>query len=529
MLILPLAPDLRVGYKPIVTFIVFFLCIGIHFLHERSQTLIYEATENYCGRLSDPWIESTTEKLLEAGLDDCVGTLRLIHELDGREFFEDLLKESRRDDSLEESESNFTSEVQQLLVHYDRFAAAAPFSLNAAMIYYPDSPNPIRMLSSGFLHADWSHVIFNMIFFLAFATALEVLIGNALLYIGIMATISVVTGISYSVYTALFDYPYPTLGFSAVVMGMIGLSAYLMPRARIRSFVWLGFWAWIAFIPAWIFAIWYIGWDLFELLSNGNAGETNLLAHVVGGVTGYYLGRWWLSDRKWLIEVELQDEIEHMRASRGDWFGIGGFRVDSRAFKRIKAAERLSEHVRAFDDVLREVYKLNETHQHGDAILVLLDGIARHGESEDELRSVFETLLTWTPSRFTLCFARHYVNYLFDHDKAKEALNVCDKCFAFAPDFVLARPLDVMPLAKAAYKQERYALVHALLHDSDERYGNAVDTTDAQILEARMLAHHLDRPDAANEILQRLLKTDDGPRRPEIAAMAAAIAPLLER
>ncbi len=87
-----------------------------------------------------------------------------------------------------------------------------------------------------------------------------------------------------------------------------------MPRARIRTFVWLGFWAWIAFVPAWIFAIWYIGWDLVTLLSDGNAGGTNLLAHVVGGVTGYYLGRWWLSDRKWLIEVELQDEIEHMRA-----------------------------------------------------------------------------------------------------------------------------------------------------------------------------------------------------------------------
>ena len=408
MLILPLAPDLRVGYKPIVSFIVFFLCIGIHFLHERSQTRTYEAAENYCSHLSDPWIDSTTDKLIEAGLDDCVETLRLIHELDRREFVEDLLREARWDEASQESESDYTSELQQQLEYYDDFAASAPSSLKAAMVYY-------------------------------------------------------------------------------------------------------------------------IGWDLVTLLSDGNAGGTNLLAHVVGGVTGYYLGRWWLSDRKWLIEVELQDEIEHMRASRGDWLGITGFRIDSRAFKRIKSAEQLSDHVRAFDDVLREVYKLNETHQHGDAILLLLDGIARHGESEDELGNTFETVLTWTPSRFTLCFARYYINYLLDHHKAKEALNVCDKCFGLASEFVLARPLDVMPLAKNADKQERHALVHALVHNCEHRYADTIDPTDAGLLEARMLAYHLDRPGEANDILQRLLKTDDGPRRSEISAIATSIVPLLER
>ena len=52
-----------------------------------------------------------------------------------------------------------------------------------------------------------------------------------------MLLISFVVGISYSVSTLISSTaPLPSLGFSGVVMGMIGLSAYLMPGARIRVF-----------------------------------------------------------------------------------------------------------------------------------------------------------------------------------------------------------------------------------------------------------------------------------------------------
>jgi membrane associated rhomboid family serine protease len=186
--------------------------------------------------------------MIDVGLEECRETLSILHRMDGRYFIEDYL----RDAHIDPEQNEFVKELELLLDYYDEFSATAPSSMKAGMIYHPDSPNPIRMLTSGFLHADWSHVIFNMIFFLAFGAALEVLIGNALLYIGIMVTISLASGSAYSLYTYLFDYPYPSLGFSDVVMGMIGLSAYLMPRARIRTFIWLGFWAWILYVPAWM-------------------------------------------------------------------------------------------------------------------------------------------------------------------------------------------------------------------------------------------------------------------------------------
>ena len=239
MLIVPLSPDLRVGYRPVITITIVVLCIVLHILHVESQKRIEEAAINYCEKFPDQWLSTTSEYMIEAGLEECGETLSILYRRDGRYFIEDYL----RDADVGPGQSEFEKELERLLEYYDEFSATAPSSMKAEMIYHPDSPNPIRMLTSGFLHADWSHVIFNMIFFLAFATALEVLIGNALLYIGIMATISIASGVAYSLYTFLFDYPYPSLGFSDVVMGMIGLSAYLMPRARIRTFIWLGFWA----------------------------------------------------------------------------------------------------------------------------------------------------------------------------------------------------------------------------------------------------------------------------------------------
>ncbi len=59
-----------------------------------------------------------------------------------------------------------------------------------------------------------------------------------------MLFISFVVGISYS-FSILIgsSKPLPSIGFSGVVMGMIGLSAYLMPQARIRVFWWyIVFW-----------------------------------------------------------------------------------------------------------------------------------------------------------------------------------------------------------------------------------------------------------------------------------------------
>jgi len=151
--------------------------------------------------------------------------------------------------------------------------------------------------------------------------------------------------------------------------------------------------------------------------------------------------------------------------------------------------------------MLGKVERLNGTGQYADALSMLVEGIREYGENEDVLSYVFETVLAWRKSYFTLCYARHYITCLLARKDYKEVLNVCEACFEFAPEFVLANPLDVIPLAKMAEKQGRYALEHSLVQNAEGRYGNGLDVATAALMEVRLLARHLEHPSAANAVI----------------------------
>ena len=174
--------------------------------------------------------------------------------------------------------------------------------------------------------------------------------------------------------------------------------------------------------------------------------------------------------------------------------------------------------------MLGKVERLNGTHQYAEALSLLIAGIEEYGENGDVLEYVFEAVLTWRKSLFTLCYARHYITYLLAQNRHKKALDVCGACFEFAPQFVLTNPLDVIPLAKIAERQGRYTLAHSLVRDAEERYGDGLDVTNASLLEARILAQYLEQPTAAKEIIGRLLEVCDPARRSDVLAVATTIA-----
>lgn len=67
------------------------------------------------------------------------------------------------------------------------------YQVTENLMYYPDSWNPVKMVASSLAHGDWMHLTGNMIFFLAFAPALEILLANKIQYIWIMLFISFVS------------------------------------------------------------------------------------------------------------------------------------------------------------------------------------------------------------------------------------------------------------------------------------------------------------------------------------------------
>ena len=42
-------------------------------------------------------------------------------------------------------------------------------------------------------------------------------------------------------------------------------------------------------VPAWLLSLWYIGFDVYQLLNNKEMGTVNLVAHVSGAIIGLLL------------------------------------------------------------------------------------------------------------------------------------------------------------------------------------------------------------------------------------------------
>lgn len=145
------------------------------------------------------------------------------------------------------------------------------------------------MVTATFSHGDWGHVIGNLVFFFAFAAAVEVIIGP-LVFLAVVLVMIFGTGSAYSAAMMSISNPPPTVGLSGVVMGIIAMLAYLQPTARIRCLYWVLIKFGTVAVSAWILAAIYIGLDVYTLAIEDDLDGVNLIAHVNGAMIGIVLG-----------------------------------------------------------------------------------------------------------------------------------------------------------------------------------------------------------------------------------------------
>jgi len=137
----------------------------------------------------------------------------------------------------------------------------------------------IRMVTSGFLHADVGHLFFNMFTLFMFAPVVIEYLGDfsfLLVYAG-----SLVFG---SLLTLLFhkdDYSYRAIGASGAVTGILYAAILLRPEMNLFLFF-------IPIpIPAYIFGIGYLLYSIYGMKAkNDNIGHT---AHFGGAIGGYLI------------------------------------------------------------------------------------------------------------------------------------------------------------------------------------------------------------------------------------------------
>ncbi len=131
------------------------------------------------------------------------------------------------------------------------------------------------IFTSGFLHGDWMHLIFNMLTFYFFAFTLERIVGTIafiIIYFGSMALSTVSSIIKHK-----NDYGYRSLGASGAVAGAIFAAILFIPAQSICLYF-------VFCIPAPLFAVLYLVYCVWAAKKGGD--YINHEAHFWGALAG---------------------------------------------------------------------------------------------------------------------------------------------------------------------------------------------------------------------------------------------------
>ncbi|WP_194768444.1 rhomboid family intramembrane serine protease [Tamlana sp. I1] len=150
----------------------------------------------------------------------------------------------------------------------------------------------IRMVSSGFLHADTQHLLFNMLTLYFFADVVIRLLNP--MYFVVIYLGSLVLGNLLSYYFHKNEYQYSAVGASGAVSGIVYAAILLQPGMSLMFFF-------IPIpIPAYLFGIGYLLYSIYGMKNRiGNIGHD---AHFGGAIGGYLIT---LFLAPWLFQTNL--------------------------------------------------------------------------------------------------------------------------------------------------------------------------------------------------------------------------------
>lgn len=131
----------------------------------------------------------------------------------------------------------------------------------------------VRLISSGFLHANWEHLIFNMISLFFFYEVVTDSMGELLfvfIYFG-----SMLLGNIFSLQIYKRQSYYSAIGASGAVSGIIFTAIALYPKA-IK----------VNFLPGWLFGALYFGYSVFMMFNPQKGDNLGHTAHIGGALFG---------------------------------------------------------------------------------------------------------------------------------------------------------------------------------------------------------------------------------------------------
>jgi membrane associated rhomboid family serine protease len=140
----------------------------------------------------------------------------------------------------------------------------------------------IRWIGHGFIHADYMHLIVNMLTLYFFSNALEqistIIVGDYwFLYFISFYLLSIVMSSLYSYHKNKENYSYSAVGASGATSAMIFSYILFAPTSKIYLYFAIG-------IPSWLFGLLYLGYEYYM----GKKQQDNIGhdAHFFGALFG---------------------------------------------------------------------------------------------------------------------------------------------------------------------------------------------------------------------------------------------------
>ncbi len=152
---------------------------------------------------------------------------------------------------------------------------------NSHLLRY-DAPRAMALLSSAFLHADFEHLLGNMVFLLLLGLLVEAALGGTLFLL-----LYLLAAVGASAFSLLLNHGQPSglLGASGAIAGLMGAFCVLWGVRRVRIFYWM----FVVFGHARVVALWllpvWLGWELLNWARNDGVGVA-FDAHAGGIISG---------------------------------------------------------------------------------------------------------------------------------------------------------------------------------------------------------------------------------------------------
>ena len=166
-----------------------------------------------------------------------------------------------------------------------------PYSLNHFMTLYSLRPayfHVANIFTSMFVHANWIHVIGNMLFLWVFGESVEDILGHGkyLLFYLLCGVAAAIAQIAIDPSSRV-----PIVGASGAIAGVMGAYLVKFPKSRVVMLFWF-FFFFTFDLPAWFMLVYWFGLQFaggLGSIAQTTQGGTAFFAHLGGFVAGIVL------------------------------------------------------------------------------------------------------------------------------------------------------------------------------------------------------------------------------------------------